>query len=124
MARSNEPAVWALFSAGGVLSAFLLPAVALILTGWFGSGFLRNHDGVTEMLNWTLLGVPVAKVVIVLFVLLCLFHALHRIRFVVCDLGLFHQAKSMWAFFCYGVATILTLWTVFLLFFAGAGGGS
>ena len=53
MARSNEPAVWSLFSAGGVVSAFLMPALALILTGWFGSAFLTDYDAVGKALDWS-----------------------------------------------------------------------
>ena len=84
MARSNEPAVWSLFSAGGMLTAFVLPAHIMIFgfvhaTGIYPLSHAKLHGIVTH---------PLGKMYLIALITLALFHAAHRMASVLQDLGL------------------------------------
>jgi len=101
MAKSNEPLVWAPFFAGAGLSAALMPVLIIImLVASYGGPPSLDLRGLVD--HW--------YVRLGLFVLisLSLFHALHRIRFILVDLGL-KTAHGMIAALCYGLAVIGTL---------------
>jgi len=108
MARSNEPLWWAPFFAGAGVSALLMP-VTIILTslavafGWIDADRM-----------WTLLHHPLARIFLFVLISLSLFHAVHRIRFILVDLGL-KQARQAIAVLCYGSAIVGTLLAFFLV---------
>jgi succinate dehydrogenase subunit D len=109
MAKSNEPLVWAPFFAGAGLSALLMP-VLIIITILASYGVIQSfslHDLVN---HWYV------RVVLFVLISLSLFHALHRIRFILVDLGL-KAAHGLIAALCYGLAVIGTV--VALLVAAG-----
>lgn len=109
MARSNEPLVWSFFSAGGVLTAFLFPGLALAVSGWFGPGILGDYDAMRAAVTNPIVG---AAITLILFV--SLFHAMHRIRFVLFDLGV--KLGPVLAIVCYGLALAGTAFAGYLLF--------
>jgi fumarate reductase subunit D len=110
--RSREPFFWALFSAGGMLAALVLPALAVIL--WFALplGWLEapSHAELAAKIAH-----PLVKLALFAFITLALFHWAHRFRFTLVDLGL-HGAAMLIAVLCYGAAiagtivAALTLW--------------
>ena len=112
MKRSNEPFLWSLFSAGGMLSALTLPAVVGVL--WIAPAFgWLEPVGREEVLE--LLAPALARLAVFALVALSLFHWAHRFRFTLFD-GL--QLKHLFgliATVCYGGATVLTLLAGFLL---------
>ena len=103
MAKSNEPIVWSLFSAGGVLTALAAPALILLL------GFAMPLGLVTPSFDHLrgLVAHPLTQLVVVALVSLGLFHWAHRFRFTLIDLGL-HSLETVIAVACYGGAIVGT----------------
>jgi fumarate reductase subunit D len=104
--RSREPALWLLFSAGGMLTALVLPALVALL--W-----------VAPALGWTampsaadtaaLMDGVVARAVVFGLVVLGVFHWAHRFRYTLYDgLQLYHLNQLI-AVLTYGVATAISL---------------
>ena len=84
MAKSNKPVVWGLFAAGGTLTAFLTPVlVVLALLAAAGrTPALLTYDGLLALAeSWT------GKAVLFAIVFLSLWHAAHRLRITLHDLG-------------------------------------
>ncbi len=110
--RSNEPFLWSLFSAGGVLSAMLAPVhVALfalaIPLGWVESPTQERLLG--------LLRHPAARIYLFLLCTLSLFHWAHRFRFTLYDgLQIKHLNEIIFAF-CYGGALVGAITAGYLL---------
>ena len=101
MAKSNEPLVWAPFFAGAGLSALLMPVLIgiMLLASYYGPQTLDLR----ELINhWYV------RVILFVLISLSLFHALHRIRFILVDLGL-KVAHGLIGALCYGFAIIGTL---------------
>ena len=98
MAKSNEPFFWSLFSAGGVVAAFLTP-VAVVITGiavpaeWIEAESLRQ-----------LLINPLARLCLFGLISLSLFHWAHRFRYTVYDVFQLTSGRKLVAFLCYGAA--------------------
>lgn len=109
MAKSNEPLFWSLFSAGGVVAAFITP-VAVILTGIaVPSGWIEAESLRQLLMN------PLARVCLFGLISLSLFHWAHRFRYAIVDLGL-RNLGGVFAILCYGVAVLGTiLASVFLV---------
>ncbi|MCH7587075.1 MAG: fumarate reductase subunit D [Chloroflexi bacterium] len=112
MRKSNEPVLWFLFGAGGVLAAFLAP-IQIALTGiagpagWLGSSF--EYERVLALVSH-----PVTKLYLLVLITLPLFHWAHRFRFTVVDLGL-RASKRAIAVTFYGVAAIGSILSVLVL---------
>ena len=108
MKKSNEPFWWGLFSAGGVVTAFLAPALILVTTGFFGwdkFDFETVHG---------LIVTPIGKLVLLVFISFSLLHWAHRFRFTLLDLGI-HGARCLIAMLCYGGAIVGTILAVVTL---------
>jgi fumarate reductase subunit D len=110
--RSNEPFLWILFSAGGVVSAMLMPIHLLLFGLAFPLGWLEppNYERLLE-----LAGHPVARVYLVLFSALPLFHWAHRFRFTLYDGLQIKHLNELINFFCYGGAVIGTVLAAYLV---------
>lgn len=85
MAKSNKPIVWSLFAAGGTLAAFLAPVLVLL--------FLLLAFGRTpELLSYAQLHAFAAswfgKTFLLAVITLFLWHAAHRLRITLHDIGL------------------------------------
>lgn len=82
--RSAEPFLWLLFSAGGMVTALVAPVLLLLFGLAFPLGWLDapDHGHLLAMVRN-----PITKLVVLVLVVLALFHAAHRFRFVL-DHGL------------------------------------
>lgn len=109
MRKSNEPLFWSLFSAGGMLTALLTPAM-IVVTGFLVAAndvsFARLHDVVTN---------PIGKVVLFALASLTFFHWAHRFRHVLIDIGL-RRLSFVLAVACYVAALGGTVWAGLVVF--------
>ena len=107
--KNIEPLWWGLFSAGGVVAAFLVPIHIFIFglalpLGWIpDTGELFRH-GLVKIYLFVLIALP-------------LYHWAHRFYFTVNDMRL-GVPRGPLAFLCYGGAifgTVMTLWVLLQL---------
>jgi fumarate reductase subunit D len=111
--RSFEPILWMLFSAGGVLSALLLPVLLFLFGIAFPLGWVASPSQERLLM---LMGHPIARVGGFILCLLSLFHWAHRFRYTLYD-GL--QIKHLHATIntvCYGAAIAGSMWAAYVLF--------
>src|SRR5258705_1632745 len=80
--RDAEPFLWMLFSAGGVVSAMLMPALLFLFGVAFPLGWLTPP---TRDLMATLLANPLVALVLLGLIVLSLFHWAHRFRHTLYD---------------------------------------
>ena len=112
MRRSSEPLFWALFGAGGMLSALVGP-VLIFITG-------AQRVGVATPNIDALLGLarhPLGKLAVLAVISLFLFHACHRLLHSLHDLG-WHTGTTARVLF-YGAAIAATALAGGLLWFVG-----
>jgi len=111
MAKVNKALFWSLFAAGGTLTAFVFPVLALItlITAYGNPPEIMAFEQMQGLLaNWF------GKLVAFGTVSLGLWHAAHRLRVGLHGLGL--RADGLLAFLGYGIALLSTiLCAVFLL---------
>ena len=107
--KNIEPLWWGLFSAGGVVAAFLVPIHIFIFgfavpLGWIpDTGELFRH--------W------LVKIYLFVLIALPLYHWAHRFYFTVNDMRL-GVPRGPLAILCYGgavVGTVMTLWVLLQL---------
>ena len=116
MAKSNEPILWLLFSAGGMISAMIFP-ILMVITGII-LPFILSGDAI-EILSQIHLNLKNTFVKIVIFFAISLpfFHWAHRFRFTLVDIGL-KQISFLISMLCYGgavtgsVVTVIILWGI------------
>ena len=110
MAKSNKPIFWGLFAAGGTVTAFVTPALALItLFAAFGAGMdMFTYESIHAFAAWWL-----GKLIIFGVILLSLWHAAHRLRVTAHDFGI--RADTVVAYVVYGIAGLGTLMTIVYL---------
>lgn len=112
MKKSSEPFWWALFGAGGVLSAMFLP-VLLFLTGIaipLGWLVIPSFDSLHGLLQSA-----ISRLLMFGVISLSMFHWAHRFRFTLEDglqLKRFDMAIST---LCYGAAILTTAWAGYFL---------
>lgn len=110
--RSNEPLLWALFSAGGVVAAFLPPVLLFLYGLAFPLGWLQPPDYERTL---HLVQHPLARLILFLLCFLSLFHWAHRFRFTLYDgLQIKHLNPAI-NLFCYGGAVTGTVVAAYLL---------
>ena len=103
MRPSNEPLFWAIFSAGGVVIALLMPAL-IVVTGFIVPAEGVEFDGLDNLFGNALVRLIVFGVAFFSF-----FHAAHRIRHTLKDLGLHALAQPI-AVGAYLAAALGTIW--------------
>jgi fumarate reductase subunit D len=114
--RSNEPFLWLMFSAGGVVSALLLPVHVLLFglaepLGWVTT----PHDRLLAIVQH-----PAARLYLLVLCTLPLFHWAHRFRYTLYDgLQIKHLNEVINAA-CYGAAVLGTALAAYLLWAVGA----
>jgi fumarate reductase subunit D len=100
-----------MFSAGGVVAALLVP-IHILLDGLAVPMGLIDADAVGYERMQALLASPLVKAYIFILVVLPLYHAAHRIRFSLYELGIRDFRVSM-DVLCYGMAlggTVAVAW--------------
>jgi fumarate reductase subunit D len=101
MAKSSKPIVWSLFAGGGMLAAFLMPAM-IFITGIAVPMELLPEDGLAYDRMLAFARNPIGKLVLFSIIFLSLWQAAHRLRMTLHDLGLRSGRVAMLA--CYGMA--------------------
>ena len=109
---SNEPFLWLLFSAGGVVSALLMPIQLLLLGLAFPLGWLNGPSHGTLL---ALARLPVTRVYLLVFCSLPLFHWAHRFRYTLYDGLQIKHLNELINFFCYGAAVVGTVLAAYLV---------
>ena len=112
MKRSHEPVFWALFGAGGMLSALLGPVLILVTGIAVPLGWL-DPDLLSAARLQAALAHPLARLALWLLIALFMFHGCHRLLHSLHDLGLPRTRLAPWLF--YGAALLATLAAAALL---------
>jgi fumarate reductase subunit D len=110
MAKSNKPIVWSLFAGGGLFAAFVVPAM-IFVTGIAVPLGLLSADALAYDRILALAQNPFGKLALFLTVFLPLWHAAHRLRMTLHDLGVLVSVpgRRAAAYGCYGLAALGTL---------------
>jgi len=110
-ARSAEPIVWLLFSAGGVLAALFVP----VLLFMFGLAFPLEWVSPPEYGHLLdVLGNPVVRIGLWVLVFLALFHWAHRFRYTLYDGLQLRHLNVLIAVLCYGSAVVGSAVAIYL----------
>jgi len=88
MKRSSEPVFWALFGAGGMLSALIGPVLIFITGIAVPLGFLLPEHTLSYDRVQAFAQQPFGKLALLAIISLFLFHACHRLLHSLHDLGL------------------------------------
>ena len=115
MKRSNEPVFWALFGAGGMLSALLGPVLVFVTgialpLGWLLPPEAWDHAHVRAALQG-----PMARLALLVLISLFLFHGCHRLLHSLHDLGVHTGRGGVIGF--YGFAAVASTLAAGLLWF-------
>jgi fumarate reductase subunit D len=104
--RSNEPFLWLLFSAGGVVAAMLLPIHLFLFGLAFPLGWLTapSHERLLA-----LVGHPATRAYLLVLCSLPLFHWAHRFRFTLYDGLQIKHLNELINVLCYGGAVLGTV---------------
>jgi fumarate reductase subunit D len=110
--RHPEPLLWLLFSAGGVLSAMLMPVPLLLFGIVFPLGWLPapTYEGILAVLSN-----PVTRLTLVALAVLSLFHWAHRFRHTLYDGLQIKHLNEVIVLVSYGVAVIGSVIAVLLV---------
>ncbi len=111
--RPIEPLLWLLFSAGGMASALLMPALIFLFGLAFPLGWLAPTS--YESLRAILLH-PISRIVLFGVCTLSLFHWAHRFKYTLYDGLQVQHLNEMVNGFCYGGAVVGTLAAGWVLF--------
>ena len=104
--KTTEPFWWGLFSAGGVVAAFLIPIHIIIVGFALPLGWITD-TGALYRIWWV-------KLYLFVLIVLPLYHWAHRFFFALKDMQLGLPHKPL-AFFCYGGAIVGTLAALLIL---------
>ena len=103
--QSNEPLFWSLFLVGGVITAFFMPALIVLI------GFVLAANEISLLRLEDVFDHVAARVWLVVFSGLAFFHFAHRFRFTLIDLGL-HSFRAPVAVLLYGAALGGTVFSI------------
>ena len=110
--RSNEPFLWALFSSGGTVAAFLIPVLLFLYGLAFPLGWLEPPSYQSTL---ALVRHPLTRLVLFVLCSLPLFHWAHRFRFTLYDGLQIKHLNEVINVLCYGGAIIGTALAGYLL---------
>jgi fumarate reductase subunit D len=107
-----EPFLWGLFSAGGVVAAFLMPVHIFLFGLAFPLGWLPapGHASALELLKN-----PAVRIYLFIFCSLPLFHWAHRFRYTLYDGLQIKHLNEVITVLCYGGALLGTAVAGYLL---------
>ena len=110
--RSNEPFLWLLFSAGGVVAAMLIPIHLFLFGLAFPLGWLNgpSYQSLLELMRH-----PFTRLYLFVLCALSLFHWAHRFRYTLYDGLQIKHLNELINTFCYGGAVLGTVLTAYLL---------
>lgn len=114
--RTIEPLLWLLFSAGGVASAMLIPALALLFGVAFPLGWLSppSHEHLLAVVLH-----PLTRLVLFFLFMLSMFHSAHRFRFTLYDGLQIKHLNEVINLLCYGGAIVGSVLGAYLLWQIG-----
>ncbi|GAA1799525.1 fumarate reductase subunit FrdD [Planosporangium flavigriseum] len=104
--------LWLAFSAGGMLSALLVPVLLLLFGLAFPLGLLPAPD---HAHLHALVRSPVTRLVLLALTVLALFHAAHRLRYTVRDGLQLKRLERLVDALCYGGAVAGSALAAYLL---------
>jgi fumarate reductase subunit D len=109
----SHAAAWLLFSAGGMVSALLVPVLVLLFGVLFPLGLLAppDHAGLAA-----LLGHPLVAIVLFGLCVLALLHWAHRFRYTLFDGLQLHRLRAPISALCYAGVLAGSVWAGFVLF--------
>jgi fumarate reductase subunit D len=110
--RSNEPFLWLLFSAGGVVAAMLIPIQLFLFGLALPLGWLNGPSYQTLL---ELLRHPFTRLYLFVLSTLSLFHWAHRFRYTLYDGLQIKHLNELINTFCYGGAVLGTVLAAYLL---------
>ena len=117
MARtSSEGFFWMLFSAGGVVAAFLIPVFLFLFAFAIPLGWVHAPSYASLV---ALVHHPIARFLLFVMCSLPLFHWAHRFRFTLYDGLQIKHLNEIVFFFCYGGAVLGTAVAAYLLWNLG-----
>jgi fumarate reductase subunit D len=107
-----EAAAWLLFSAGGMVTALLVPVLVLLFGVLFPLGLLAppDHAGLAA-----LLGHPLIRIVLFGLCVLALLHWAHRFRYTLFDGLQLDRLRRSINVLCYAAALAGSVWAAFVL---------
>lgn len=105
--NKTAPFWWGMFSLGGVVAALFVP-IHIIMAGFLSAEAVGYHQMVA------LVGNPLIKLYLFTLVSLPLFHAAHRLRYALKDLGL-RAAGGLLGVFLYGGAMFGTVVAAYIV---------
>jgi fumarate reductase subunit D len=110
--RHPEPLLWLLFSAGGVLSAMLMPILVLLFGVAFPAGWMAapSHERLVAVL-----GNPITRLAMFGLCMLSLFHWAHRFRHTLYDGLQIKHLNEVIALLTYGSAIAGSVAAAYLL---------
>jgi fumarate reductase subunit D len=110
--RSNEPFLWLLFSAGGVVAAMLIPIQLFLFGLALPLGWLNgpSYDSLLDLLIH-----PLTRLYLFVLCTLSLFHWAHRFRYTLYDGLQIKHLNELINVFCYGGAALGTILAAYLL---------
>lgn len=110
--RSNEPFLWTLFSAGGVIAALIIPILLFLYGLAFPLGWIETPSYQDTL---ALVRHPLTRIALFVLCSLPLFHWAHRFRFTLYDGLQIKHLNELIAVFCYGSALIGTAVAAYIL---------
>src|SRR5215470_20332166 len=110
--RSNEPFLWSLFSAGGMIAALMVPILLFLFGLAFPLGWVEapNYGRLLALARH-----PLARLALFAICSLSLFHGAHRFRFTLYDGLQIKHLNELIAIFCYGGAVLGTALAGYIL---------
>lgn len=110
--KTIEPFLWSLFSAGGVISAMLIPVLFFLFLFAFPLGWIEQPN-FHNLFN--LIKHPIARLLLFTVCSLPLFHFAHRFRFTLYDGLQIKHLNELIAVLCYGAAIVGTIVAAYIL---------
>lgn len=114
--KSSVAFFWALFSAGGVISAFLLPVHVFLFGIAFPLGWIESPS-YESLLG--LLQLPLARIYLLVLSVLSLFHWAHRFRYTLYDGVQIKHLNEIIIVLTYGGASVGSALAAYLLWNVG-----
>jgi fumarate reductase subunit D len=108
-----EAAAWLMFSAGGMVTALLVPVLVLLFGVLFPLGLLAppDHTGLAA-----LLGHPLVAILLFGLCVLALLHWAHRFRYTLFDGLQLERLRGPISALCYAAVLASSVWAAFVLF--------